>query len=633
MKRLLCILSLILFAFSCEKGPEQQPGNQIIVLDQATDGFIVEDDVNSFLVSMNLKGQGYTISLELRNNTASLPDGEFSVASVAEGRNCRLTLSDEKAQKEVRSGKIKIAAENNVYTIAVDVIVGMSAKYSFVYEGSVAFDTEIASYQDIALIEADSCVATPYDDGSFRLNLSLKGNGFKVSVALDNPSAVLPDGTYTAVSQISERNHCKLVLNDGNKDHEIVHGSVNIDSNGGVYTIKIDAAVSPKEKYNLKYEGGVAFDIDFTPSPYTVLAMESNITTWQQNNYGSYTEVVISGISKYTFLVIDSSDKTIASLELISEPGKTLFELKGEYTVGSTNDPGTLLKGANSWGSISGSYFYDEQNSQALITKGSIAINCMKDNEGNEYYSFTGAELTSSKASLELKHVKVDDFQGTVIRNSVISSKKMNKSMKYSMYLPAGYEKGASYPILYLLHGYGDENNAWLDKGRLFLTAREYEKNGGNPMIVVCPDGLTDFYQGKWENYMYGELMPEVESKYKFNGKRAVAGLSMGGYGSIYYWSKYPEMYSYAYAMSPAVNVGGTVQILVGKDKNSLPPLTIETGIQDQTTSLTSITEFHDYLVSEDIEHEFITRDGSHDWTFWQVCLPKALNKCGEAFE
>ena len=113
MKRLLCILSLILFAFSCEKGPEQQPGNQIIVLDQATDGFIVEDDVNSFLVSMNLKGQGYTISLELRNNTASLPDGEFSVASVAEGRNCRLTLSDEKAQKEVRSGKIKIAAEKD----------------------------------------------------------------------------------------------------------------------------------------------------------------------------------------------------------------------------------------------------------------------------------------------------------------------------------------------------------------------------------------------------------------------------------------------------------------------------------------------------------------------------------------
>ena len=132
---------------------------------------------------------------------------------------------------------------------------------------------------------------------------------------------------------------------------------------------------------------------------------------------------------------------------------------------------------------------------------------------------------------------------------------------------------------------------------------------------------------------MYDELMPHIESTYKFNGKRAVAGLSMGGYGSLYYWSKYPEMYKYAYAMSPAVDVSGTSKILAGKDKDILPPLTIETGIQDGTTPLSGITDFHNYLVSEGIEHEFITRDGTHDWKFWQECLPKVLKKCGESFE
>lgn len=229
--------------------------------------------------------------------------------------------------------------------------------------------------------------------------------------------------------------------------------------------------------------------------------------------------------------------------------------------------------------------------------------------------------------------VEFRTFQGSVIRNCSVSSTAMGQTMKYSIYLPVDYSIGESFPILYLLHGYGDENNAWLDKGNLAETVHRYEENGGRQMIVVCPDGLTSFYVGDFETYMYNELMPYIEHTYKFNGKRAVAGLSMGGYGSLYYWSKYPEMYCYAYAMSPAVDVNGTSKILANKDKNKLPQLTIETGIQDFTTPLSGITEFHNYLVSEGVNHEFITRDGSHDWKFWQECLPKVLKKCGEAFK
>lgn len=624
---------MIIFAFSCEKGPEQQSGDQIIALTEVVESSIIEDDVDSFLVNLSLKGEGYTVSLKLHNNVAELHAGEHTVNSAtADNGGCKLTLNDGRADKEVTNGKVNIAKENDVYTININVIVGVSAKYSFVYEGTIAFETEIAPYHDIVLTEVDSSVATPYDNGTFRLDLSLEGNGFIASISLDNPTAVLPEGTFTAAEDLSMKSNCLLTLNDGKSSHGITLGEVLIESKDGIYTINIDAIVSVSEKYALTYEGEVAFDIDFVPSPYSLIALESNVTTWE-----GYSEVVISGISKYSIRLIDSSDNTVALFELVEEPGKTLAELVGEYTVGSNNEPGSLLKGANSWGSISGSFFYDEQNTQSLITKGSIAITCLKNTDGTEYYSFRGSELTSKNASLELEYVKADEFQGTVIRNSVISSKQMNRSMKYSIYLPAGYEDGKSYPILYLLHGYGDENNAWLDKGNLFMIAREYEKNGGTPMIVVMPDGLTSFYinnwGSNWESYMYEELMPEVETMYKFNGKRAVAGLSMGGYGTLYYWGKYSDMYSYAYAMSPAVDVSGTSQILFGKDKSKLPPLTIETGIQDQTTPLTGITEFHDYLVSEDIKHEFITRDGGHDWSFWQACLPKALNKCGEAFE
>ena len=629
MKRFLYLLAALILISACNKEPIEQTGQNVYTLDEVVSCKAVEDDINLFLIDLSLKGQGYNISMSFKNNIEALPEGEYTVSSdLSSDRSCKLTLNDGKGDKEITHGKVRFALNNGVYTINIDLIVGAGAKYSFVYEGPITLAAEVTPYKDVTLTKVMSSVATPYEDGTFKLDLALCNDTYRVSISLNYPEAVLPAGEYTAVSVLNSMSECLLSLNDGQTNHEIQHGSVEISSNNGKYTINIDAVVDVKAKYALTYTGEIAFNINFTPSANTVIVNEANITTWNQN----WQEEIIEGVSKYTVLVIDPNDKTVASLELVSEPGKTISELVGEYAIGTDNVPGTMKAGANSWGSISGSFFY-ENNTQTFITKGKISLTRMIDNDGIAYYSITGNELTSKNGSLNIRYVREDQFQGTVIRNLTISSKKMNKSMKYSVYLPAGYESGSSYPILYLLHGYGDENNAWLDKGNLMMSARSYEKNGGNPMIVICPDGLTDFYQGRWENYMYDELMPEVESKYKFNGKRAVAGLSMGGYGSIYYWSKYPEMYSYAYAMSPAVNVSGTAQILVGKDKNSLPPLTIETGIQDQTTSLASITEFHDYLVTEGIEHEFITRDGSHDWTFWQVCLPKALNKCGEAFE
>lgn len=630
MKRLLYLFLIVLTAFSCEKGPEQKTEDGNYVLDEITKSVITEDDIDSYTIDLALNGQGYNVSILLNTNVPELRDGEYKVGTDANSSGtCRLTLNDGKSDKNITHGTVRIARKNDIYTIEISIIVGVSAEYSFIYEGKIAFETEITPYKNVALTGVTSSVAVPNEDSSFRLELALRGEDNSVSLTLNNSKAVLPEGTFAASSDHNTRGNCKLILDDGKESHEISYGEVTIESENGIYVIQIDAIVNVKEKYSLSYEGNITFDIDFTPSVNSVLAMEANITTYNQN----WQEEIVSGVSKYTVLILDPSDKTVASLELVSEPGKTLSELVGEYSIGNDNVPGTLKAGANSWGSISGSYYYDENNTRTFITKGKIAITSMTDNDGIVYYSISGSELTSKNGSLDIKFVKTDLFTGTVIRNSVISSKKMNKSMKYSLYLPAGYEEGVSYPILYLLHGYGDENNAWLDKGNLIMTARSYEKNGGNPMIVVCPDGLTDFYQGRWENYMYEELMPEVESKYKFNGKRAVAGLSMGGYGSLYYWCKYSDMYCYAYAMSPAVDVNGTARLLVGKDKSTLPQLTIETGIQDQTTSLTSITEFHDYLVSEEIEHEFITRDGSHDWNFWQACLPKALDKCGKACE
>ena len=471
-------------------------------------------------------------------------------------------------------------------------------------------------------------VATPNDDGTYSLDLSLKGHGFYVSMSLNNTEAVIPDGTYQVAQNANSSGTCRLTLNDGSAYKNVTSGEVSVASNDGTYNITIEMTVNQVIEYTFAYEGTLDFDIDLTPSGNTLIVTKGDVTA-----YG----VVVKGIAKYTITVMDPSRKTIAGLEIVGKADKNLSELVGDYKVtSSATSAGSMVAGVAGWDSGSGSFYTDDKNVRKYITDGTVRITKIKDNAGIDYYTISGNGLTTNSSkddSMKLEYVTEDLFHGEIIRNISISSTAMKRSMRYSIYLPAGYEEGETFPILYLLHGYGDENNAWIDKGMLLTTAYSYEKDGGKRMIVVCPDGLTEFYIGRFETYMYEELMPHIESAYKFNGKRAVAGLSMGGYGTLYYWSKYPEMYSYAYAMSPAVDVGGTSQILADKNKGNLPALTIETGIQDFTTPLEGITEFHDYLVSEGIDHEFITRNGSHDWKFWQECLPKVLNKCGEAFK
>ena len=471
-------------------------------------------------------------------------------------------------------------------------------------------------------------VATPNDDGTYHLGLSLKGHGFYVSISLDNSEAVIPDGTYKMAKDSTASGTCRMTLNDGSAYKTVTSGEVSVASDNGTYNLNIDITVNGTIGYDFAYEGSLDFDIDLTPSGNALIVTKGDVLA-----YG----VPLKGMTRYTITVLDQAENAIAGLEIVGKAGKKLSELTGDYTVtSSATSAGTMVAGVAGWDSGSGSFYTDDKNTRKYITGGNVRITVIKDNAGTDYFSIYGKGLTTSTSaddSLKLEYIIEDPAHGEIIRNSSISSTAMGRSMRYSTYLPADYETGSSFPILYLLHGYGDDNNAWIDKGNLLTTAYSHEKDGGRQMIVVCPDGLTDFYIGRFETYMYEELMPHIESTYKFNGKRAVAGLSMGGYGTLYYWSKYPGMYSYAYAMSPAVDVSGTSQILTDENKEILPSLTIETGIQDYTTPLAGITDFHDYLVSEGIDHEFITRNGSHDWTFWKECLPKVLNKCGETFK
>ena len=221
-----------------------------------------------------------------------------------------------------------------------------------------------------------------------------------------------------------------------------------------------------------------------------------------------------------------------------------------------------------------------------------------------------------------------------------IKSTAMKQTMKYSVWLPPKFDANKAYPILYLLHGYGDDNNSWLSNttqygmthgGNAAEIAARYVKTGGTPMIIVMPDGLVSFYRGDYETYLHEELMPKVEKDYKFSGKRAVAGLSMGGCGTLYHALKYPSKFTYAYAMSPACDASMAEMVT---DPKILPGITVETGEADTTTPMSGITPFVEAMRAKGVNMEYITVPKyGHEWTFWRACLPHALQKAGESFK
>ena len=243
-------------------------------------------------------------------------------------------------------------------------------------------------------------------------------------------------------------------------------------------------------------------------------------------------------------------------------------------------------------------------------------------------------------------------------KDLTVRSELMNTNVKYSIYLPESYDGTKKYPVLYMLHGYGGNNNDWLQDntgsiwaggGTMPAYAREYAEKTGKELIIVAPDGGNNFYCDgfnggpKYMSFFFQEFIPYIESTYAIKAEkksRAIGGLSMGGYGSLYYGSLHPEMFCYVYACSAAVNVSGSPDpaVLIAQSVsagkiNELPGFTLEIGTEDTTVPVSSNNSFINMLAGYGIPYEYITRPGSHDWPFWNACSPKIIHKVMTIFE
>ena len=264
---------------------------------------------------------------------------------------------------------------------------------------------------------------------------------------------------------------------------------------------------------------------------------------------------------------------------------------------------------------------------------------------------------------------------GKVFDNLTLPSKILKSDRKYAIYLPPDYETSQrSYPVLYLLHGAGDDQTGWVQFGEVLSIAdKSVHDATATPMIIVMPDantgkrGYFNDVKGEWryEDFFFEEFMPFIEKKYRIKTEkryRAVAGLSMGGGGTFIYALHHPELFSSACPLSAATGPSSiedaaarfkrdnptasasdtaitayfnkqSVLMLMNKMPDTLRKSVrwyIDCGDDDFLSAGNSLV--HVAMLKREIPHEFRTRDGAHNWTYWRTALPTVLEFVSQTF-
>lgn len=270
--------------------------------------------------------------------------------------------------------------------------------------------------------------------------------------------------------------------------------------------------------------------------------------------------------------------------------------------------------------------------------------------------------------------------QGSIVKESLfVVSDILDKEVEYSIYLPEGYETSSrSYPVLYLLHGFSDDETGWIQFGEVQAIAdRAMKKVAVTPMIIVTPDAGVSWYINnhdgslRYEDFFVQEFIPAIEEEYRIKSQkqfRAVAGLSMGGHGALIYAMKHPDLFGSAAPLSAGASLDTSITEMpmdswnhvygtpFGEDREGEDRLTnhyrensvlnlvktrdaeklsqvryyIDCG--DDDFLIKGNMELHAAMIDRKIPHEFRVRDGGHTWTYWRTALPGVLKFVSQGF-
>lgn len=200
-----------------------------------------------------------------------------------------------------------------------------------------------------------------------------------------------------------------------------------------------------------------------------------------------------------------------------------------------------------------------------------------------------------------------------------MASETLARDYPYTIYLPDGYETGRlSYPVLYLLHGNGGNENDWIVKGHIRPTTDNLIKEGLiQPIIIVMPGHGTSWWvdgnNEPAETVLIKELIPYIDANFrtiKDRNGRMVAGLSAGGYGTVNAAFRYPELFASCAAMSPAVYVPIPPS---NSSANRVPPFQKDGQFDRETWERLNYPAFWEDYKKKEIVVPMYIMTGDHD--------------------
>ena len=280
--------------------------------------------------------------------------------------------------------------------------------------------------------------------------------------------------------------------------------------------------------------------------------------------------------------------------------------------------------------------------------------------------SFSNIFIVSEKQGDNGDIYRVNEVKHGNLAKVWYDSPTLKMQRRMTIYTPAGYDKGSNYPVLYLMHGAGGDENAWSELGRAAQILDNLIATGkAKPMIVVMPNGNTDCQAapGEWSRGMYQptfmgsvnqksiatmdesfmDIVKYVESHYKVakNKKnRAICGLSMGGGHTFATSKRYPDTFNYIGLFSAGLHISGD------RTKSFYQLLQENTEVQKQLARLFASkpalywiaigktdflyqqnSDLRKYLDEKGYPYEYLETDGGHIWRNWRIYLTEFAQK------
>jgi putative tributyrin esterase len=239
------------------------------------------------------------------------------------------------------------------------------------------------------------------------------------------------------------------------------------------------------------------------------------------------------------------------------------------------------------------------------------------------------------------------------MRDVIFHSVSLNRDIPYRVVLPVIIGAGQRLPVVYLLHGIGGDFRDWSN----YSDVARFAEHG---LILVMPEGQSSYYtnsvdrpQDRYEDYIVSDLISDVEDKFPIAAgrpNRAIAGISMGGFGAVKLSLRHPELFAFAAGISAAIDVprrpfsikrfqqsrhynsifgppGSQTRhdndpfvLARSVDPGKMPYLFLTCGEKEGLLGPTR--EFTALLAQRHFRYEFHSAPGGHDWTQWNEQLP-----------